>query len=95
MQLWKPDCHRRAVGSVMKAKARGDQELTLHQKLHAVEQARQKNMDAGERDWGDSWRPVTWLTWVIAGSPAARARGSLWTPSESGALGPPRRPRRP
>ncbi|KAJ1389139.1 hypothetical protein B484DRAFT_459715, partial [Ochromonadaceae sp. CCMP2298] len=75
MQLWKPDCHRCAVGSVMKAKARGDQELTLHQKLHAVEQARQKNMDAGERDWGDFWRPVSWLTWVIAGLPCSESEG--------------------
>jgi hypothetical protein len=35
------------VGSVLKAKGRAGQELTLAQKLHAVEQARIKNMEAG------------------------------------------------
>jgi hypothetical protein len=73
--LWPGDCQRRAVGSVLKAKGRAGQELTLAQKLHAVEQARTKNMEAGEREWGVSWRPVVWLTWILLGLPCAENEG--------------------
>ncbi|KAJ1393494.1 hypothetical protein B484DRAFT_473005, partial [Ochromonadaceae sp. CCMP2298] len=73
--LWKPDCHRRAVGSVMKSVARAFQSLTLAQKLHAVEASRNKNMEAGDREWGTSWRPLQWLTWVLVGLPCAENEG--------------------
>jgi hypothetical protein len=65
------------VGSVLKAKGRAGQELTLAQKLHAVEQARIKNMEAGEREWGVSWRPVVCLTWILLGLPCAENEGYI------------------
>jgi hypothetical protein len=51
----------------MKAKTREGQDMTLAQKLFAVDVARQKNMDAGEREWGESWRPTPWLSSQLLG----------------------------
>jgi hypothetical protein len=59
----------------MKSVARAFQALTLAQKLHAVEASRNKNMEAGDREWGTSWRPLQWLTWVLVGLPCAENEG--------------------
>ncbi|KAJ1426615.1 hypothetical protein B484DRAFT_82241, partial [Ochromonadaceae sp. CCMP2298] len=77
-QLWPSDCHRRAVQSTLKAntrEGRAVQALTTAQKIYAVDTARQKNLDAGEREWGESWRPTHWLTWVMVGVPCTEYEG--------------------
>ncbi|KAJ1408432.1 hypothetical protein B484DRAFT_469053 [Ochromonadaceae sp. CCMP2298] len=51
--------------------------MTLAQKLHAVETARNKNMEAGDREWGTSWRPLQWLTWILIGLPLAKNEGCV------------------
>jgi hypothetical protein len=77
-QIWPSDCHRRAVQSVLKAntrEGRAVQALTTAQKIFAVDTARQKNLDAGEREWGESWRPTHWLTFVMCGVPCTEYEG--------------------
>jgi hypothetical protein len=51
------------------------QALTTAQKIYAVDTARQKNLDAGEREWGESWHPFHWLTWVMLGVPCTEYEG--------------------
>jgi hypothetical protein len=78
LQLWPSDCHRRAVQSTLKVNTREGRAvaaLTTAQKIFAVDSARQKNLDAGEREWGESWRPTHWLTWVMVGVPCTEYEG--------------------
>jgi hypothetical protein len=61
----------------MKAKTQEGQDMTLAQKLFAVDVARQKNMDAGEREWGESWRPTPWLSSQLLRLPCAESGGFI------------------
>ncbi|KAJ1416548.1 hypothetical protein B484DRAFT_434492 [Ochromonadaceae sp. CCMP2298] len=54
---------------------RAVQALTTAQKIFAVDTARQKNIDAGEREWGESWSPTHWLTFVMLGVPCTEYEG--------------------
>jgi hypothetical protein len=76
-ELWVPDCQRRGSMSVCKSKNRGHLDMTEVEKVAAVAQARQKNIDAKAVEWGDSWRPHAWLAWLIAGMPCAEHGGTV------------------
>ncbi|KAJ1434516.1 hypothetical protein B484DRAFT_393938 [Ochromonadaceae sp. CCMP2298] len=75
--LWLPDCHRRAVGSVDRANTRKGKELTPHQKLHLVLDARAENVEAGKLEWNGTWSPNSWCAYIHLGLPAAENEGHV------------------
>jgi hypothetical protein len=75
--LYKPDAQRRAVMSVVKSKSRANLAMTQPELVTAVAQARQLLMDKKVQEWGSSWRPQPWLTWIVAGVPCAENGGTV------------------
>ncbi|KAJ1416448.1 hypothetical protein B484DRAFT_401173 [Ochromonadaceae sp. CCMP2298] len=57
------------------AKTRGTVTMTLAEKLRLVETTRAKNLETGLVEWGKTWRPPCWLSFVLAGLPAAENQG--------------------